>query len=193
MTDTLPLQALTHRLSECPPEFLLEPQISGRGEIWVDAVVADLLVDLGAERPPPARLGRFHPDDDARRDELRVVLVACWLLHDEWFRAQACFGDAALSWLDGGLEEVSAVVAADAFVNDAERREELARRCLSALGLVPAGESSSQAADRLATLDSVEQARVVSAMREREARARELRRKMEEQRAREAAARYTRE
>jgi hypothetical protein len=42
-----------------------------------------------------------------------------------------------------------------------DRREELARLCLRALGLRPAGETAAQAEDRLATLNSVERRRVL--------------------------------
>ena len=45
--------------------------------------------------------------------------------------------------------------AAERFVSDPERREELVRWVLARLGLRPAGESEHQAADRLSALDSV--------------------------------------
>jgi hypothetical protein len=192
-TNALPLQTLTHRLSQCPAAFLAEPLLAGRGVVHVDAVVADLLVDLGGELAAPASLGRFKTDNPARRNELRIVLIAAWLLHDPWFRAQRAFADAALSWLLGGLAELAEITIADAFIHDDERREELARRCFKALNLLPKDESAEQAHDRLATLDSVEQNRVITEMRRRESRAEELRQKMKEERAYQAAARWNRE
>ena len=45
-----PLDRLTHRLSECPGEFLLEPKIGLKGEVRVDAVIYDLLCDLDKAR-----------------------------------------------------------------------------------------------------------------------------------------------
>ena len=57
----------------------------------------------------------------------------------------------------------------------------------------PAGETPEQAADRLATLDSVTRARVETEARAAEERAREVRAALERQRAAEAAARASRE
>ena len=75
-------------------------------------------------------------------------------------------------------------------VADADRREELRGCAWRGLGLRPRGETVAHATDRLTTLDSVERVRVVSQTRGAEARARELRRKMAEEAARAAAARY---
>ena len=70
---------------------------------------------------------------------------------------------------------------------------ELARRCVHALGLVPAGETQAQAVDRLNTLDSAERARVVAATLEAERRAEEVRQAMHAKAAAEAAAKASRE
>jgi hypothetical protein len=135
---------------------------------------------------------RARPD----RARLSLVLLACWLLHDEWFRharlAGAGLADAGLAQparlrllLTTGLADLAAVAAAPQFVADPDRREELVRLCLSALGLRPAGETIAQAEDRLATLNSAERERLVLATRAAEARARAIREAMA-RRAREA-------
>ena len=97
------------------------------------------------------------------------------------------------AWLGTGLDALAGLVAADLFVTDADRREELARLCLAALDLVPEGETGTQAADRLHALGSVQRNRVIQEMKEKERRAREVRKKMQEKRAREAAAKANRE
>jgi hypothetical protein len=79
--------------------------------------------------------------------------------YEIWFRSRECFAEPGLRWLLEGLEELADLRDAETFVDDAERREELARRCLDALGLVPEGESKEQAKDRLSTLDSIQQHR----------------------------------
>lgn len=124
---------------------------------------------------------------------MRLVMVACWLLHDPWFVSKKRFAGSALVWLSGGLRGVADLVQSDLFVTDPDRREELVRLCLASLGLRPKGESEAHAEDRLRTLDSVERARVIAATREKQERARVLRKKMEEKRAREAAAKVSRE
>jgi hypothetical protein len=121
------------------------------------------------------------------------VLVACWLLHDPWFRAQRNLGQPAVDFLTGGLSPVAKLTQAPQFVSDADRREELARLALHHLGLRPAGETEAQAADRLSTLDTVERERVQRAARQAEERARAIREAMAKKAAEEAAAQYSRE
>ncbi len=188
-----PLAELTHRLADCTPEFLAEPRIGEKGVVRVGAVVSDVLVLLAGESLPEARNTTFAPSGPADRNRQRVVLVASWLLAAPWFRGRARVSERALAWLTHGLADLASVVEASTLVSDAERREELARRCLDALGLRPEGEGEEQAADRLATLDSVERARVVRATAAAQQRARKLREELAKKAAAEAAAKVTRE
>lgn len=123
---------------------------------------------------------------------LRCVLIASWVLADPALVAAGRHEQVA-GLLTGGLQELAATVASATLVTDADRREELARRCVAALGLTPAGETEAQALDRLNTLDSAERARVLAATREAEQRAEEVRRAMHAKAAAEAAAKASRE
>lgn len=193
------LEQLTRHLAECPPDFLAEPRLGTRGVVRVDAVVSDLMEALGGKPLSITRAKAFSPESSTakvRRNRLRLVLVACRLLHHHWFReaAQAAGNDSlagpALDWLAKGLDELSALVAADLFVTDPERREELARLCLAALDLLPRGENKAQAEDRLRTVSAVERKRVVQEAKAREEHARKVREAMEAKKAREAAAKW---
>jgi hypothetical protein len=195
-----PLQLLVHRLAECPDEFLAEPRASAQGEIFTPAIVADLL--RAWEADIPQHVGQtfaYKPsnsDANEQRSWLQIVSIACWLLHDEWFLKHKSPGEySQLLWilLSSKLDELSRVVDAKLFVSDAHRREELARFCLSVLGLRPQGETQPQAQDRLKTLDSVERQRVVLETRAAQKRAQEIREEMQRKAAEEAASRYTRE
>lgn len=185
-----PLAALTRRLAECPPEFLAQPRSGDRHGVHVAAVVADLIRDLGG---PPLAATAAAVFERGDRNHLQIVLVATWLLHDEWFLSRGGLGEAVAGLLGRGLDELTAVVAAERFVTDPDRREELARRVLAALGLHPAGEGEAQARDRLTSLDSVELRRLIAASQEAERRAREVREAMNKKAAQEAAASYGRE
>lgn len=187
------LDRLTHRLTECPAEFLAEPRIAGRGQIHVDAVVSDLLVDLGGQPLTVEEARRFQGASSKDRNLLRLVLVATWLIHDDFFCDARTHAQAVQHWLGEGLVDLAALVSADQFVSDPDRREELVRLGLAALRLQPAGETPAQAADRLKTLSSVERAALIRETKAQIERARELRKKMQEEAAREAAARVTRE
>src|SRR5207248_7461298 len=123
---------------------------------------SDLLTDLGGEPLRPGEAALF--DRQPRRDQknwLRTVLVACWLLHGEWFRTRGSLADATHHFLTWGLTDLASAVPAGQFVSDPDRREELARLALRGLGLRPEGETPEQAEDRLAALDSVERQRLI--------------------------------
>ena len=188
------LEILTRRLAECPAEFLAEPRMGASGAVNVAAVVSDLLRDLGGSLLPSEQAAIFQSKNAKRdRNRLRLVLVACWLLHDPWFREHGQFADRAHSFLGWGLTELAGLTQAQQFISDPDRREELARMCLKDLGLRPAGESIAQAQDRLATLNTAERQRIIKAARVAEERAREIRRKMAEEAAREAEMKTMRE
>jgi hypothetical protein len=198
MNEEGPLvETLTRRLADCPADFLAEPlDKSGKGAAAVEAVVYDLIRDLGGPPLTRAESAIFALKKNlskAERNRLRVVLVACWLLHDPWFRYRRKFAREAFALVRTGLDEVAALVKAERFVSDPDRREEMARLCLKALGLRPAGETATQSEDRLATLDSAERTRVIRAARAAEERARRVREEMARKAAEEAAATYGRE
>jgi hypothetical protein len=193
-----PLEQLLRRLAECPVEFL---PATGAGEetpAFLPAVVGDLLHDLGGGRPEPRQLEPFlrlqrGPGEPKTRNQARLALVACWLLHDPWFVQQRRFAPAALPFLERGLAGVAALVQAERFVDDPDRREELVRAALAALDLRPYGETEPQARDRRTTLDSVERDAVLQKTRAAEERARQVREAMARKAAQEAAASYGRE
>lgn len=190
-----PLEQLTHRLAECPLEFLEEPRIVRQGVLHVDAVVSDLLRDLGGELLSASDATTLNGIDGTKkkRNRLSLVAVTSWLLHDPWFREQNCFAEQVKDLLLEGMEERAKIVRADRFVFDVERREELVRYVLKNLDLRPEGESKAQAQDRLTTVDSVERKRVLRKAKQAEKRAKELREKMARKAAEKAAAKVTRE
>lgn len=179
-----PLERLLHRLAECPSDFLLPPD-----ELDVTALACDHFRALGVPIPDAARRRRIATAPAGARQVIAVVL---WLLRDEWFLARRDLAEATSRLLEAdSLARLAKLVSAESVVGDPDRREELVRLCLKELQLLPAGETTAQAADRLTTLDSVERERVIRKTRKAEARAREVREAMARQRAQEAAARYS--
>jgi hypothetical protein len=191
------LESLTRRLAECPADFLAEPRdSSGNGAVYVAAVVYDLIRDLGGAPLTKEQLAAFefkNRKSKEDRNRLRVTLVASWLLHDAWFLYRGQFAAQAYFFLTEGLKDLASLTQVEALVADPDRREELARLCLKALNLRPAGESEAQAEDRLVTLDSVERSRVVRETRVAEERARLVREELARKAAEEAASVYGRE
>jgi hypothetical protein len=187
MIEGPPLERLTRRLAETPDEFLAEPRIGASGSVVTAALVGDLLHDLGQESDLHPFIGATHAD----RNRLVLVAIAVWLLADDWpSRPQA---GALMALLDGRIAELAAAARADLFVTDAERREELARTALAALGLVPQGETPAQASDRLSAVSAAERRRLLRASQEAEERARAIREALVRKAAEESADKYTRE
>lgn len=189
-----PLEALTRRLTECPPEFLALPRVGETGLIHVDAVVSDLLRELGGEGLSAEAARQFQSRNrKADRARLSLALLACWVLDDPWFHGRDGLAKAVLALLGRGLAELAATTAAPKFVTDPDRREELVRLCLRELDLRPAGETIAQAQDRLATLNAAERQRVITAARQAEERAQKIREAMKRQAEAEANAKAMRE
>lgn len=192
------LEALLRRMAECPPEFLDPPLYRGKGTAKVAAVVSDLAGDLrdgpGGEQPVRIGVTPFVPRRKADFPRLRLVLLACWLIHDDWFTSRARFEGPALAFLAGEvLAELAKTVPPEKFVGDPDRREEFVRHVLAALNLRPEGETLAQAQDRLTTLDSVEHLKVVRATRASRERARRIREALKKKAAEAAAVKASRE
>jgi hypothetical protein len=120
-------------------------------------------------------------------------MIACWLLYDPWFLNQQRFARSVLEFLEKGLPELAQLVRREQLIRDPDRREELVRSALRALGLIPAGEAENAALDRLTTLSSVERKRVLDATKAARDHAERVRKAMAEKAAEESAARYARE
>lgn len=187
-----PLERVMRRLAETPEDFLAEPRIGETGQVVTAALVADLFHALG-HQIAAADLKDFAATSSMDRNRLMLVAIAVWLLADDWV-ATAASDRAALAGLLGErVTDLAGAGKADAFVNDAERREELARTVLAALGLVPAGETEAQANDRLSAVSAAERRRLVRASRDAEERARAIREALIRKAAEESADKYTRE
>lgn len=184
------VEELVRRLIEIPADFLAEPVVQGRGRVEVAAVVNDLFVAEGCDGLDDTQAEALAGRDRTQRNWLQTVLIATWMLqpvvHDDT-------APAVLEFMMTDLAGLAELVDAPRLVDDPDRREELVRLGLRRLDVLPAGETAAQAADRLATLDSVNQQRVMAQAREAEERARAVREALVAKRAAEAAAKATRE
>jgi len=184
-----PLAEFLRWIAEMPAAF--------RGDhVRIRAVVADLFETHFGEPPRPDFLQAFEASSQAASElnRLRWILAACHVLWHPAFRGLPLPGAGVRRLLAQDLSALAAVVSADKLAQDGERREELARRVLAALGLRLPGESMEAAADRLTQLDSVEARKILESAVEKERRAKkkreeELRKKAQE----EAAAKGSRE
>jgi hypothetical protein len=188
------LEALLRRLADCPPEFLLELPGPEAAQVVPAAVVEDVLRSFGGGALAPAEAAAFTPSGKAGRRRCLLAMVGAWLLGGEAFAGRPGLGEKAKDFfLELARGPLSEIQEPRAFVTEADRREELARLALSALGLRPFGETASQAEDRLAALDSVETRRTAQQARAAQERARAVMEAMKKKAAEEAAAKVSRE
>ncbi|MEM7180215.1 MAG: hypothetical protein AAF518_04845 [Spirochaetota bacterium] len=205
MQETGPeLHYLLHRLSNCPEDFLKPPFIpSGQnlrlpsGHINTLALVSDLVYLLSGQPLPNELLNSFKKHKKYATNYLRLLQVVVFLFHDEWFLQKSKYSSRIKNFLlpdsRSILVKLAKIHSPETFLDDPERREELVRLCLDAVSLRPQGETSQQAKDRLATLDSMERDRLMAEAKIAAKRAEELKRKMREKAAREAASKMPRE
>lgn len=187
------LETLLRRLADTPPDFLDEPRIGSTGQVFVPAVVNDLLSRLG-ERAPLTILERFQAKNGvADRNRLMLVMIVAWLLADDWFVAARLPQADSVRLLDETARELAEASAARKYIDDPDRREELARLALARLGYRPAGETVAQATDRLSALSVSERYRLLEASRAAEARARAIREELVRKQAEASADKWTRE
>lgn len=184
------LESLNRRLADCPAEFLLDLPAEESTQVVPAAVVEDVVRALGGDPLSPIEARTFTPSGSRSR----LAMTGAWLLADAAFAGRPGLAPKARAFLlDLASGELGDAVDARAFVTDPDRREELARLALRALGLRPAGETASQAEDRLAALDSVETRRTARQAKAAQERARAVMEAMKKKAAEEAAAKASRE
>lgn len=184
---------LLRHLAETPAEFLWPPRVAGSGRLAVDAVVHDLLAQVGQSTTVAELEALGAATKSADREQLAVVALVCWLLSAP--ELQAVVRRASLLGVVRGVagELSQEGVTALHLQGDPERREELVRLGLARLGCRPAGESVAVATDRLVSISTAERTRVLAASRAAEERARLVREALARQAAQDAADKWSRE
>jgi hypothetical protein len=186
------LEALLQRLVGTPQEFQDEPVISSRGNVHVAALVHDLYSLHGA-MPSIEVLDQFVSNASQDRNRLQMVAIMAWLLSDAWFVQKKLTSVQLGALLLEVTNQLASQTTAQFFIQDADRREELVRLCLSRLGLRPKGETVEQSADRLSRISGIERQRLLAASRQAEERARAIRVALVRKAAEESADKWGRE
>ena len=131
------LHELIARLTRVPEAFL-------QHATDVPAALSDrvrrLVQKLGGQLDPIA--ASAMPTDDAGRKRAGLVACAVFLFEDPWFETRGGLGPGVQSFLATGLDAFSTEEGVDAETarRGGDLAEELARRCLAGVGLLPSGE-----------------------------------------------------
>lgn len=189
MTITPTISELIHHIKRCPVDFLGEPVRGGKGDVYTEALVNDSWRRLSGNPVAPRRVEISAQERTV--SELKLMQICCWALSHPFF------AQVKLQWFESffteGLREIAPLVKSEEWVNDEERAEELARMLMHACNAVPAGETTAEAQDRFEAVNTLRRLKVIEESRAAIERAREIRRKMAEKKAREAANVYARE
>lgn len=178
-----PLAALTRRLAGTPADFLAADTV-------VPAVLADavFLAHTAVLRPADVRSVRDWCATDQGR---AATAVTAWLITEPELAAIArSYGPVGALAVAHALVELAADVSPTRWLVDADRREEAVRTALAAIGLCPAGESATEATDRLWSVSTVARRTAMRNAAAAEQRARDIAAALAAQRAKEAAAQY---
>ena len=188
-----PIEHLLHRIAETPDDFLAPPRIGGKGTVLVAAVVNDLAQSLGMgiSSNDLLRFAGADPKRDGPR--LSLALLLCWTIGADGLSGRMIGTGALWELLGDTAAALAQQTTSLKYVQDPDRREELARIALAAYGLRPAGETKAQAVDRLTSISGVERMRVLKASRAAEERAKSIREALAKKAAEESADKWTRE
>lgn len=188
--NTVPtISELIHHIKQCPIEFLAQPVQKGKGEVHTEALVNDVIRMLSADLTATKQISL---DTNKRsREELSLMQIICWILTHPFFKKidNRWINDFFSMRISG----VASLVKTELWVNDEERAEELARMILQNCGYIPGGETREEALDRYDSVNTVKRIKVIEESNASIERAKEIRKKMAEKQAREAANVYARE
>ena len=193
MTTGPSLDVLLRRLLDTPPDFLDPPWRGREGRLHVAAVVNDVLAMHGTAMAAPLRVTLSGGLQGINANQLSLSAVMAWLLADATWQSFDRDGEQLQALFSEAVPALATEAAATRYVLEPDRREELARTTIARLGLLPAGETAAQAADRLASVSGVERRRLLAASRAAEARARAIREALARKAAEESADKWTRE
>jgi hypothetical protein len=190
------LAAMTHRLAECPEDFLNICD-HANGSTCVAALLADFFRRYNDANPlqeddPFIKKLTSAKFTAQHQRHLGLLSLAVWLFYDPWFGNRKGFAAAIWQMLrSDNYQAISQLLKPRLVLSHPDRREELARICLSGLDLRPEGETIAQATDRLMSLNSIERERILRETAAAEKRAREVREAMARAKAQESVSRYT--
>jgi len=184
---------LVGHLMKCPDVFASQV---GDSEDFTNAlaliydtyrIVANDFFITEFELPNPKECGHLE------LNHWQSILMSCWLLrHPDFNNLPKIASQLSLFWFQE-LKIVSRVVSSDKWLKDEERAEEMVRIALKCFELLAAGETLAETADRLTAVSSIARLKILKETNEALERMMEIKRKMAEKKAREAANAYGRE
>ncbi|MBN1185729.1 MAG: hypothetical protein JXB49_25835 [Bacteroidales bacterium] len=188
------LYPLLYHLKRCPEEFLQKPGPALGKKLQTEVLVKDRYRKiLGDFCVADDKLPSLKDIGSLSENHQLSIQVGCWLVSHPSFDFKPNLMIQVHKFLFMDLKEVCMFVKHREWVEDDDRAEEFIRLLLKRCEILPEGETEAQALDRLDALDTIKRQEVFKESNASMERIREIRRKMAEQKAREAANVYGRE
>lgn len=190
---TADIAALLFHLKNCPDDFL-KPSVFSGGRIHTNALLMDVYRWVyGDKTVMDAGLPGLRADSAFDGNHLLSVHIGCWVFSHPSFANGRSTLPGMERFLFEELARLSPYVDAAGWIKDEDRAEEFLRLALKTCGLLPRDESEAEATDRLDSLSTLKRRSVLQESNAALQRIKEIRQKMAEAKAREAANVYGRE
>ena len=182
-----------HHLTKCPFEFRRPSLYTEVGGINTDALMLDVLRDINPELHHTNFLKTNEEYMTYSRNHIISLHIASWFFSLDVFKMKTELSELILDFSFNQLSVLSDFVEGDLWLEDEDRSEEFVRLALFSCGIVPDGETEIQAKDRMDALSTLKRNNVLSESKAAFDRIMDIRRKMAEKKAKEAANVYGRE
>lgn len=187
------MAALLFHLKNCPDDFL-KPSVFSGGRVHTNALLMDVYRRVyGDKTVTDANLPGLRADSSFDDNHLLSVHIGCWVFSHPSFANGRSTLRGVENFLFEELAKLSPYVNAAGWIQDEDRAEEFLRLALQTCRLLPEDESEAEAADRLDALSTTKRRSVLQESNAALQRIKEIRQKMAEAKAREAANVYGRE
>ena len=186
--------SLLYHLKKCPSEFLLTEEKPVTSPGLTEILVKDTYRKIyGSFNIAEFFLPINSNVKTLKENHKLAVQIACWFFSYEGFRNKSILLQPVSLFLFQDLLELSELVKHTQWIEDDDRAEEFVRLVLKRCAILPDGETAEEASDKFDALDTIKRLEVLKDSTEAMERVREIRRKMAEEKAREAANVYGRE
>jgi hypothetical protein len=188
------IPALLFHLKNCPDDFFKRSVLVKRGDVDTNALLLDMYRKVsGSFTVRDSDLPRQRATAESE-NHLIIVQIGCWFFSHSSFAGESDI----LTGIEGFLVEVLPqlvpyIKSYSEWIHEEDRAEEFIRLALASCELLPKGEGEAEAADRLDALSTLKRRNVLQESNAALQRIKELRQKMAEEKAREAANVYGRE
>ena len=180
---TVDITALLFHLKNCPNDFF-------KDDVNTNALLQDVYRNVDGNKQA-VDLPDLRVSTKFDKKQLISMQIGCWFFSHAAFNSNKQLLQGIEQFLFAELAKLVPYV--DEWIHDEDRSEEFVRLALASCNLIPKGESEAEAADRLDALSTLKRRNVLQESSAAMARIKEIRQKMAEAKAREAANVYGRE